>query len=168
MDSRIPTRQGMALLADICHAANGDKVTVPRRLTEADYDAVMRLWQHAGLTGVRPEGRDSREAFARQLARGQVVLGLEELGKLIGCVVATHDTRKGWINRLAVHPDWRRQGIGQQLIAEAEESLHQQGMSVIAAIIEPDNEASLKLFIKAGYADWPGLHYVSKKSSKDA
>jgi len=168
MDSRIPTRQGMALLADICHAANGDKVTVPRRLTEADYDAVMRLWQHAGLTGVRPEGRDSREAFARQLARGQVVLGLEELGKLIGCVVATHDTRKGWINRLAIDPNHRRRGHALRLIRAAEDALRAQGMSVLAVLIEDWNDASLELFKKAGYHVDSDVIYVSKRDSADA
>ena len=44
-------------------------------------------------------------------------------GKLVGIVVATHDGRKGWINRLAVHPDYRRRGIAKKLIEEAEEYL---------------------------------------------
>ena len=153
------------------------KLRPPTRLNASDFVRVLALWRAAGLQ-IKSAGRDTREAFERQMAGGtQTAIGIEvedDQGEhtgsplLVGVVLATHNGRKGWINRLAVHPDWRRQGIGQQLIAEAEESLHQQGMSVIAAIIEPDNEASLKLFIKAGYADWPGLHYVSKKSSKDA
>lgn len=143
-------------------------MTAVRRLTVADYDAVIALWQRAGLPSIRPEGRDSRAAFARQLAQGQIVLGLEESGKLIGCVVATHDTRKGWINRLAIDPDYRRQGHGARLIRAAEDALREQGMTVLAALIEDWNDASLALFEKAGYRVNREVIYVSKRDAADA
>ena len=68
---------------------------------------------------MRLEGRDSRDAFAAQLSGRQSVLGLEEDGQLIGTVVITHDTRKGWINRLVVHPDHRGKGYAVQLLSES-------------------------------------------------
>jgi ribosomal protein S18 acetylase RimI-like enzyme len=140
-------------------------------LTAADHPRILALWQHAGLHSLRPNGRDSREAFGRQLASGvQTVLGIEtEAGELVGVVVATHDGRKGWINRLAVHPDCRRQGLAGRLIAAAEETLRAQGMSLIAALIEPGNDASLALFQSVGYVEYePGLHYVTKRDSEDS
>ena len=143
------------------------KIRPPDRISASEYDQVVALWRSAGLHSLRPQGRDSREAFADQSARGQVVLGLEDEGKLVACVVITDDTRKGWINRLAVHPQWRKQGVGQKLIEAAEQRLHEQGMDVVAALIEPENDVSLALFQKAGYADFPGLHYVSKRSRED-
>ncbi len=129
----------------------------------------MALWQAAGLH-VRPSGRDSQEAFEQQMAGGtQTGLGIEnEAGELVGVTLATHDGRKGWINRLAVHPDYRRQGVAEALIAAAEETLHAQGLDVIAALIEPENNASLSLFKKTGYAEYSGLHYVSKRSNEEA
>lgn len=139
-----------------------------RRLTIADYEAVLALWQRAGLPSIRPQGRDSREAFARQLGDGQVVLGLEESGALIGCVVVTNDTRKGWINRLAIDPQHRRKGYGQQLIRAAEEALREQGSRVIAALVEDGNDASLALFQKAGYCVDSDVIYLSKRDSSDA
>lgn len=138
--------------------------------TAADeYHRLVELWRAAGLP-FKPRGRDSREAIAAQVTGGtHTFLGLEtDDGQLIGAVLATHDGRKGWINRLAVHPDYRRQGFGQRLIEAADQALHAQGIGIIAALIEPENEASLALFLKAGYADWPGIHYVSKRQSKDS
>ena len=140
-----------------------------RRLTADDYEAILSLWQRAGLDSIRPQGRDSREAFADQLARGQVVLGLEdvEAGKLVACVVITDDTRKGWINRLAVDPDYRRRGLGAQLIAEAENDLRARGFYVFAALIEGENEPSLHLFKREGYKTHD-ICYVSKRDSEGA
>lgn len=139
-----------------------------RRLTAADYDAVIDLWKSVELPSVRPQGRDSREAFAKQLDRGQIVLGLEETGCLIGCVVATHDTRKGWINRLVINPAHRRKGHGARLIHAAEEALRNEGMLVIAAMIEDWNDVSLALFEKVGYHIHTDIIYLSKRDSQDA
>jgi len=136
-----------------------------RRLTIDDYDAILALWQRAGLDTIRPQGRDSRAAFADQLARGQVVLGLEDAGRLVACVVITDDTRKGWINRLAVEPDYRRQGLAARLVAEAERELRARGIQVFAALIENENVASLSLFQREGYKTHD-IYYVSKRDSE--
>lgn len=139
-----------------------------RRLTIEDYDAVIALWQRSGLTSLRPAGRDSREAFAKQLAGGQIAIGLEEDDRLIGVVVATHDTRKGWINRLAIDPDFRRRGYAQRLVEAAEAALRESGLTLIAALIEDDNDASLALFKRLGYAVHTDIYYVSKRDSSEA
>jgi len=136
-------------------------------LTAEDYDAVRELWEQAGLQ-IRSSGRDSRKQFARQLAGGlQTVLGARLGDRLVGVVLTTHDGRKGWINRLAVHPDVRRQGVGLRLIAEAERVLREQGLTIIAALIEPGNQPSLALFVRAGYVEYPGIHYVTKRDRQD-
>lgn len=143
-----------------------DSLTI-RTLTAADYDAVRALWEAAGLH-VKPVGRDSREAFAAQIASGcQTVIGLENDGQLIGVVLATHDSRRGWINRLAVHPAHRRRGLALRLIAEAERHFHALGLHVIAAHVETWNEASLALFQRAGYLPADHVIYFSKRERQD-
>lgn len=133
-----------------------------------DHDAVITLWQRAGLHSIRPEGRDSRLEFEKQFAGGQIAIGLEEDGRLIGVVIATNDTRKGWINRLAIDPEYRRQGYGEQLVQAAEAALHEAGLKLIAAFIEEGNAASLALFEKLGYAAHQHITYVSKRDSAEA
>ena len=140
------------------------------RLGLDDYDELLVLWQRAGLHSLRLRGRDSRVSMARQLASTvQTILGLEVDGQLVGAVVVTHDSRKGWINRLVVDPDHRRRGYGSRLIAAAENVLHEQDIHVIAALIENNNSASLALFRKAGYVEIdPGMHYLTKRDNDDA
>ena len=141
---------------------------VLRRLTIDDHTAILALWQRAGLHSIRPEGRDSRSEFEKQFAGGQIAIGLEEGGRLIGVVIVTNDTRKGWINRLAIDPDYRRKSYGGHLVQAAEEALREAGMHLIAALIEEGNDASLALFEELGYVTHHHLYYVSKRDSADA
>jgi ribosomal protein S18 acetylase RimI-like enzyme len=140
-----------------------------RVLGTHDYERLLTLWGRAGLHSLKPHGRDSRETIARQLETGiMTILGLEVDGQLAGAVVTTHDSRKGWINRLAVDPDCRRRGYGLRLVQAAEEVLHRQGVHVIAALVEADNPDSLALFHKAGYVEGdPGIHYLTKRESSE-
>ncbi len=139
---------------------------VLRVLGAEDYDAVRGLWEAAGLH-IRPVGRDSREAFAAQIASGcQIVLGLEDGGRLVGVALATTDSRRGWINRVAVHPDYRRRGLGLRLVEACERVLRdERGLHVIAAHVEAGNAASLAMLARAGYARHDDIVYLSKRAS---
>ena len=132
-----------------------------------DYEAVTRLWGDAGLA-YRPNGRDRAERVLVELERGTALFLLAEVdGRPVGVVVATHDGRKGWINRLAVAPAYRRRGIAALLVREAETRLAAAGMDITAALIETPNRASLAFFESIGYVHDPHIEYVSKRASPD-
>ena len=96
------------------------------------------------------------------------LLGAEKEERLIGVVMVSHDGRKGWINRLAVEPAYRRRGLGARLIAAAEEELLGQGVEVVAALIEAENEPSLNLFQMEGYLLAREIFYLSKWPGEEA
>jgi ribosomal protein S18 acetylase RimI-like enzyme len=137
-------------------------------LEGSDYNQIVELWRRAGLT-IRAEGRDSAGAFARQMGWGvQRVVGLRECECLVAVAVLTHDGRKGWINRLAVDRAYRRHGLAQRLIVEAERWFTQElGLEVWAALIERENTASQALFERMGYGRYD-LVYVSKRTRPGA
>ncbi len=138
-----------------------------RKLNIADYDELIALWRICGL-GHKYSGRDSRESMARDFARKEtIVLGMFDGNKLIGSVIGTSDGRKGWINRLAVHPDYRGQRLARRLIEECETFLHGLGLTVIAALIEEENLPSMSAFEHCGYEAWPEIVYFSKRTSED-
>ncbi len=127
-----------------------------------DYDAVLALWERAGLP-YEPHGRDSFSAISRQLhAVGHLMFVAEADGQIIGTVFGSHDGRKGWINRLAIDPRYRRQGLAQRLIEEAENALAREGLTIVAALVEAPNEPSLKLFRKLDYEERRDIVYFRK------
>jgi ribosomal protein S18 acetylase RimI-like enzyme len=136
-------------------------------LDSSHYAEIVDLWQRAGLH-IQPSGRDSMEALGRQMATGvQTPIGLRDGERLVAVVLATHDSRKGWINRLAVDPDYRRQGLATRLICLCEEHFRSLGIDIWAALIEDWNEASLALFRQAGYALADNVTYASRRSHVD-
>ena len=130
-----------------------------------DYDRVMALWVEGGLP-LKPQGRDSRENIAHQIGLSNVRFLVAEDGpggRVIGAVLATHDGRKGWINRLAVDLSVRRKGIGAKLVGAAESWLESQGMDILACLIEEDNAVSMAVFEKLGYKKHPEIIYFAKR-----
>ncbi|MBX5320624.1 MAG: GNAT family N-acetyltransferase [Candidatus Bathyarchaeota archaeon] len=138
-----------------------------RRLNINDYWELIRLWSKAGLP-FKPKGRDSHGSIAKQMeANPDFFIGAFENEKLIGAVIASCDTRKGWINRLAVDPDFRHRGVAKALIAEAEKALRRRGIRIFCALIENSNSASKELFRKCGYVEHHDIIYFSKRDSND-
>jgi len=134
-----------------------------RPMTITDYDKVVKLWTEAGLLH-KPQGRDSREHILIELNRDtSVFLVAEESDNIVACVFGTHDGRKGWINRLAVHPDFRRSGLAKQLVSEVEKILIDKKIDIFACLIEENNDASMKLFEDIGYSKMRNIVYFAKK-----
>jgi ribosomal protein S18 acetylase RimI-like enzyme len=138
-----------------------------RTLTLDDYDAIIGVWRSCGLK-IKLNGRESRVKMQAQMQTGvQTILGAVQDGQLAGVVLATHDGRKGWINRLGVARDFQRQGIARTLVQAAEAHLRGQGISVVCVLIEQHNAASLSLFESEGFKLEPVV-YLTKRDSADA
>jgi ribosomal protein S18 acetylase RimI-like enzyme len=137
------------------------------RLTTSHIDGIVRLWDAAGLP-YKPKGRDAAENLARRIESGaDRFFGILEDGRLIAVILATHDGRKGWLNRLAVEPSHRRRGLAKLLLRHAEEHLRADGIGIIAVLIEGYNTSSLELVRSCGYVEFEGIHYLTKRSDPD-
>ena len=138
-----------------------------RPIVADDYAGVRQLWNAAGLS-VRPHGRDAHPEFLRQLSAFPTTYLLAELdGRVVGVIFGTHDLRRGWLNRIAVHPEYRRQGIARRLIAACEQALHAEGIGIVVSLVEEENTASAKLFADAGYSAQIPVRYFYKRTRPD-
>ncbi len=138
-----------------------------RTLKADDYQVIVDLWTRAALS-FKPQGRDSRKAIVAQMAKNPLFfVGAFEGDRLVGVVIVSSDTRKGWVNRLAVDPEYRRRGVAKRLIVESEKALRQQGIRIFCALIDEDNAASKRLFEACGYEEHRDIIYFSRHRTND-
>lgn len=89
-----------------------------RPLVEGDFHACQYLWR--ACEGVVPREWEDAAAFARLLARNPMgCWAVERHGQLLASVLCGHDGWRGYLYHLAVHPDWRRLGVGRGLVDKA-------------------------------------------------
>jgi ribosomal protein S18 acetylase RimI-like enzyme len=72
-------------------------------------------------------------------------------GDVIGTVMAGYDGHRGWVYSMAVHPDWRGDGLGSQLLAAAEEALAARGCVKINLQVLPGNGNAQAFYEANGY-----------------
>lgn len=138
-----------------------------RRFSIDRYDDLISLWDLSGLP-YKMNGRDSRSSIESEIKDERCHFLLAFDGpELVGSVIATHDGRKGWINRLAVHPDHRMKGLARTLLEEAEKRLSDQGVGIFACLIEGWNGSSVDVFEHLGYSEFKGVKYFTKRACED-
>ena len=118
------------------------------RLTIEHHDEILRVWSIAGLP-FKPRGRDSRAMMAVEMSRDYCAFfGVFDGDRLVGLAIANYDGRRGWINRLAVDPDYRGLGLARELIEDL-------------------NYPSMGLFEKCGYRCEKQILYWTKRPRPD-
>lgn len=94
----------------------------------ADHPALHALW--ARTPGIQLRDEDACAPFCAYLARNPgLSLVAEADGVPVGCLLAGHDGRRGYLQHLAVDPLWRRRGIATALIETVLARLAAQGIA---------------------------------------
>ncbi len=137
-----------------------------RPLAPSDVQAMVELWRVSGLS-CKPKGRDRLRSLQEQRrAAPDLFIGAYAGTELIGSVIASDDGRRGWINRLAVRPSYRKKGVAKALIDAAESALRKRGRHLFCTHIESDNPPSMRLFEKEGYTREREILYYTKRERK--
>jgi ribosomal protein S18 acetylase RimI-like enzyme len=123
------------------------------------------LWHLCELT--RP-WNDPHKDIQRKLTehRELFLVGLSD-GKLIATIMAGYEGHRGWINYLAVHPDFRRQNFARQLMAAAENLLRTLGCPKINLQVRPTNRAVIEFYSWLGYETYEALNFSKRLEHDD-
>lgn len=129
------------------------KITIDR-MTEHDLLDVVEIEE---LSGLSPWGWD---AYHRelQLPDGVVMLVARQRGSysgaiksVIGFVVARMIVDELHVNNIAVRPEWRRMGIGEELLGRALTWGRSQGAQRALLEVRTSNEAAKALYLRCGF-----------------
>jgi ribosomal protein S18 acetylase RimI-like enzyme len=83
---------------------------------------------------------------------------------VIGTLIAGFDGWRGHMYRMAVHPEFRRRGIGRALVDEAEEHLRAIGCKRISAMVLADEAHAVEFWTAVGYTLQPEISRFTKNA----
>ena len=124
-----------------------------------DYDKVYALWLSCAGMGLNNLD-DSREGIEKYLARNpETCFVAEKDGSIAGVIIAGNDGRRGYIYHTAVNPDYRRRGIGSELVDKALNALKSLGINKVALVVFSRNENGNAFWEKVGFTVRDDLTY---------
>jgi ribosomal protein S18 acetylase RimI-like enzyme len=142
-------------------------MVVIRPMTIDDYPAVISLLQ--ATPGVSVREADSFEATARYLARNPDLSFVAVDGdSIVGCVMSGHDGRRGYLQHLAVRPDYQRQGIGRRLAQACVEALGAGGIAKVHLFVFTTNDVGNAFWQHTGWQLRDDILMYSHNSSPNA
>ncbi len=120
-----------------------------RTAAPADTDAIIALWDEAGLTRPWNDPRKDLERHAKVSA--DLLLVADDDDRVVGTVMAAYDGHRGWLYYLASAADRRGEGIGRGLVVEAEHRLLALGCPKVQLMVRPGNEGVFGFYDALGY-----------------
>ena len=125
-----------------------------RECRPEEAEALLALWQAAGTS---PSITDTIVDIQGVIESFASVLVAEADRRIVGSLIATFDGWRGNMYRIAVHPDYRRRGIGRALVKEGESRLVRQGVKRITALVEEKYPWATAFWSDVGYEIEPGI-----------
>ncbi len=132
-----------------------------RKIVIEDYDTLFKLWQSIAGMGLRSLD-DSREGIAKFLKRNpETSFCAVDGDAIVGCILCGNDGRRGFIYHACVLPDYRKNGVGKQLVELALAALKKEGITKCALVCFSSNELGNGFWRSLGWELRTDLNYFN-------
>ena len=121
-----------------------------RPYADADQAQVVALWQTCELT--RPWNDPVKDIARKQQVRAEWFLLGELDGQVIASVMFGYEGHRGWMNYLAVAPQYQSKGYAHSLIETGEALLLAAGCPKINLQVRSSNAKVIAFYQSLGYA----------------
>jgi ribosomal-protein-alanine N-acetyltransferase len=136
---------------------------IVRRMTAADVPAAAQI--DAVSESLPWPERSFRAELEMPYSRGWVA---ETGGRVVGLLVLWHIVDEAHIATVAVHPDFRRRGIGRQLLKAALDSAAAEGATSGLLEVRAGNLAAQELYKQFGFVEVGRRPKYYKDNGEDA
>lgn len=130
-----------------------------RDLTDDDLEEAVALDGVSSTLGQRALFPLSEVVAA--LVAGQPAVGAVAAGQLVGTATGRLEQDRGWVLRIALHPAWRGQGLGSELLVALEHRLVERGARRITSAL-PTGETGTEALRNSGYAERTDITWFDK------
>ena len=120
-----------------------------RNYRNTDKADVIELWQACGL--VVPWTNPQRDIERKLRVQSELFLIGFSDGKIIATAMAGYEGHRGWVNYLAVKPDYQMQGVGKLMMEAAERRLLKMGCPKLQVQVRTNNSGVIEFYQKLGY-----------------
>jgi len=112
---------------------------------------VIELWLKCKL--VVPSNNPRRDIERKiEVDRDLFLVGRIQ-GKIVATVMGGYEGHRGWINYLAVDPEYRNNGYGRLIMRAVEKRIRAKGCPKINLQVRNSNDTVIKFYKSLGYAD---------------
>ncbi|QSJ20929.1 GNAT family acetyltransferase [Nostoc sp. UHCC 0702] len=116
-----------------------------------DEQQVIELWHRCNL--VVPWNDPKRDIELKLQFQPHLFLVAEMDSLIIASVMAGYEGHRGWINYLAVSPDYQCKGIGRLIMEAAEAELKKLGCVKVNLQVRSSNKSVIAFYEKLGFSD---------------
>lgn len=121
-----------------------------RPFQTGDEEVVIELWKSCDL--VRSWNDPEKDIFRKLQVRPDLFLVGLVGGRIVASVMAGYEGHRGWLNYLAVDPDFRGRGYARIILEEAERLLRASGCPKINLQIRTSNRGVIDFYRHMGYS----------------
>ncbi len=114
-----------------------------------DEEQLLKLWQDCCL--VVPQNNPQRDIFLKQQVQPELFLMGLAGPKVIASIMAGYEGHRGWLNYLAVSPNFQKQGIGRSMVKAATARLEAMGCPKINLQIRTSNIDVIEFYKRIGF-----------------
>ena len=132
---------------------------IVRVMRADDYDQVHALWEHIHGFALRSLD-DSRAYVERFLERNPQTSCVAELdGRVVGSILCGHDGRRGCLYHVCVREDYRRHGIGKEMVVFCMNALKAEQINKVSLIAFTRNDIGNAFWNCIGWTKREDLNY---------
>lgn len=138
---------------------------VIRDMREADVAAVVAIGRGASELKTNEDDEFWDEELLKDWVAGDdVMLVVESGGRVVGFMLTQihKATKAGYLSDVAIHPDWRGQGIGSRLIEAVLARLKERGIQYVYGLTKVENEKIHGLLKKFGFTQGNAFYWFEK------
>jgi len=130
-----------------------------RKMTIDDYEGLYALWMTISGFGIRSVD-DSREGVEKFLKRNPdtSVVAVAE-GQIVGGILCGHDGRRGCLYHVCVREDYRRLGIGKEMVVYCMNALKAEEINKVSLIAFTKNDVGNAFWNTIGWTKRLDLNY---------